>query len=324
MRITKMGQIPAKDGGHPAKSAKHCPAFGVDWLISFSYLSRQNAKTVLTLGGGHVMTRRKRSTTTVKAFASSFLIFALSAGAVHAADLPISPAALPSPVPEAAPRWYVRLGALGALNQSWSSLFAQPTTEVLVPGIGLVPVGGFGPQVSLVGRGATYSSILSASFQAGYFFTPNWSLEVSSAVPLWLTIKITGFSATPPFSGTVLSKLLPGVVPITAVYHFTQFGALQPYLGGGIVPSFELAVQDGFNTGGSFAPTVGLVAQAGSDYMFNRNWGVFLDVKKLFIWSTGKSTGFDLGPPIGTIPGAATIKTTFQPWLFSTGVAYRF
>ena len=93
-------------------------------------------------------------------------------------------------------------------------------------------MGGFGPQLSLVGRGATYSSIYSASFQAGYFFTPNWSLEVSSAVPLWLTIKITRFSATPPFSEAVLGKLLPGVVPITAVYHFTQFGAIQPYLGG--------------------------------------------------------------------------------------------
>jgi outer membrane protein W len=58
--------------------------------------------------------------------------------------------------------------------------------------------------------------------------------------------------------------------------------------------------------------------------MFNRNWGVFVDVKKLFIWSAGKSTGFDFGPPIGPIPGAATIKTSFQPWLFSTGVAYRF
>ena len=117
------------------------------------------------------MTRRKRSTTIVKAFVSRSLIFALSAGAVHAADLPNPPAAPPSPVPEAAPRWYVRLGALGALNQSWSSLFAQPITEVVVPGIGLVPVGGFGSQVSLVGRGATYSSIFSASFQAGYFLT---------------------------------------------------------------------------------------------------------------------------------------------------------
>src|SRR5271166_2383695 len=34
------------------------------------------------------MTRRKRSTTIVKAFVSRSLIFALSAGAVHAADLP--------------------------------------------------------------------------------------------------------------------------------------------------------------------------------------------------------------------------------------------
>jgi outer membrane protein len=271
--------------------------------------------------GGHVVTRRKRSTTIVKAFVSRSLIFALSAGAVHAADLPTAP---PSPVTEAAPRWYVKLGALGGLDQSWSSLFAQQVAGVVVPGIGLVPVSGFGPQVSLVGRGATYSSVFTASFQAGYFFTPNWSLEVAGAVPLWLTIKITGFSATPPFSGTVLGKLLPGAVPITAVYHFTQLGAIQPYLGGGIVPSFEFAVQDGFNTGGYFKPTAGLVAQAGADYMFNRNWGVFLDVKKLFIWSTGTSTGFDFGAPIGTIPGAATIKTTFEPWLFSTGVTYRF
>jgi outer membrane protein len=270
------------------------------------------------------MTRRKKPTTIVKAFVSGSLIFAVSSSALHAADLPKPPAAPPSNAAEPVSHWYVRLGALGALNQSWSSLFAQPIMEVAVPGIGLVPVGGFGPEVSLVGRGATYSSVFTAAFQAGYFLTPNWSLEVSSGVPLWLTIKITGFSPTPPFSGAVLGKLLPGVVPITAVYHFTQFGAIQPYLGAGIVPTFEFAVQDGFNTAGWFPPTVGLAAQAGADYMFNRNWGVFLDVKKLFIWSTGTSGGFDLGPPIGTIPGAATIKTTIQPWLFSTGVTYRF
>src|SRR5271166_5210057 len=57
------------------------------------------------------MTRRKRSTTIVKAFVSRSLIFALSAGAVHAADLPSPPAAPHGPAPEAAPRWYVRLGA---------------------------------------------------------------------------------------------------------------------------------------------------------------------------------------------------------------------
>ena len=188
------------------------------------------------------MMGRKKPTTIVKVFVFGSLIFAVSAGAVHAADLPNPSAAPPSPVPEAAPHWYAKLGALGALDQSWSSLFAQQVAGVVVPGIGLVPVSGFGPQVSLVGRGATYSSVFTASLQAGYFFTPNWSLEVSSGVPLWLTIKITGFSATPPFSGAVLGKLLPGAVPVTGVYHFTQFGVLQPYLGGGIVPSFAASI----------------------------------------------------------------------------------
>jgi outer membrane protein len=271
-----------------------------------------------------MMWHRKRPMTVVNRFFSRLLFFALSMGAVYAGDLPNLPAATPSPDTEAAPRWYFRLGALGALDQGWSRLFAQQVAGVVVPGVGLVPVMGFGPQVSLVGRGATYSNVFTASVQAGYFFTPNWSLEVSGGVPLWVTVKITGASATPPPSGAVLGKLSPGAVPITGVYHFTQLGALQPYVGAGIVPSFEFAFENGTNTGGFFKPTVGFVAQAGSDYMFNRNWGVFLDVKKLFIWSTGTSTGFDFGPPIGTIPAAATIKTTFQPWLFSTGVTYRF
>ena len=272
------------------------------------------------------MSRRKKPTTIVNAFGARFLILALSASGVHAADLTANPPAAPlSPVPEATLRWFVRLGALGVIDQSWSSLFAQPVAEVAVPGIGLIPVAGFGPQLRLVGRGATYSNFFSASVQAGYFFTPNWSLEISGGAPVWVTVKITGFSATAPVSGTILGYLLGAAAPITAVYHFTQFGAFQPYLGGGIVPTFALAVRDGFNTGGSFEPSLGLVLQGGADYMFNRNWGVFFDVKKLFVQSiTGKSTGVNLGPPIGTIPDAATIKTNFQPWLFATGVTYRF
>jgi hypothetical protein len=225
-------------------------------------MSTQNAKAKLITVGEPVMMGRAMPTTIVKAFVANFLIFVLSVRAVHAADLTSPPPAPPSPAREAALRWYVKLGALGALNRSWSSLFAQQVVEVLVPGLGLVPVTGLRPQVPQVGRGATYSSIFSVSFVGGYFFTSNWSLEVAAGVPLWLNIKITGFSATPPFSGASLSKLLPGTVPITGVYHSTQLGALRPYLGAGIVPSFQFAVEDGFNTGGFFAPMVGLVAQA--------------------------------------------------------------
>ena len=222
----------------------------------------QNATATLIPGGRTCDDGSRKADDERKSLRCQFLDFCPLL-AVHAADLTSPPPPPPSPVPEAAPHWYVKLGALGALDQSWSSLFAQQVLEVAVPGIGLVPVRGVGPQVSLVGRGATYSSIASVSFVGGYFFTPNWSLEVAGGVPLWLNIRITGFPTTPPVSGASLSKLLPGAVPITGVYHFTQFGALQPYLGAGIVPSFQFAVEDGFNTGGFFSPTVGLVGPLG-------------------------------------------------------------
>ena len=62
------------------------------------------------------MAGRKKPTTVVEAFISTSLAFGLSSGVVHAADLSNPPAAPSGLVPEAAPRWYVRLGALGALN----------------------------------------------------------------------------------------------------------------------------------------------------------------------------------------------------------------
>src|SRR5271168_562643 len=71
------------------------------------HLSTQNAKAKPTLGGPVMMIGRAKPTTIVKAFAANLLIFALSVGAVDAADLTNPPPAPPSP--EAAPHWYVKL-----------------------------------------------------------------------------------------------------------------------------------------------------------------------------------------------------------------------
>jgi len=258
-----------------------------------------------------------------RAFISKCSIFAILVSGAHAADL-TPPNAPATGLPEVLPHWYVRLGVVGALDQSTSNLYSQALAGAVVPGIGLVPIGGTGPQVPLIGRGATYSNVFTASVQAGYFLTQNWSIEIAGGLPVWVTVKITGFSATAPLSGTTLSEILPAAVPITAVYHFTQFGAFQPYLGAGIAPSFVLSIRNGFSTGGSFEPAVGLVLQGGAEYMFNRNWGVFIDVKKTFTESTGKATGINFGSPIGTVPVNSTIKTSAEPWLFATGITYRF
>ena len=50
-------------------------------------------------------------------------------------------------------------------------------------------------------------------------------------------------------NGTLLSKFMPAFFPVTLLYHFNQFGALQPYLGAGFAPVFSLAQRDDFNTG---------------------------------------------------------------------------
>ena len=271
------------------------------------------------------MARQKKPTRILRAIVSTCLFFsALSISAANAADL-ASPSNAPvTAAPEASPLWYIRLGALGAIDQTSSNLYSQQLAGVVIPGVGFVPLAGAGPQMLLAGRGATYSNAFTASVEVGYFFTPNLSLEIAGGVPVWVTVKITGFSLTTPASGTILTETLPAAIPITAVYHFTQFGALQPYLGGGIAPSFDFSIRNGFSTGGSYEPAVGLVLQGGFDYMLSRNWGVFFDAKKIFTESTGKATGINLGLPIGTIPVQSTIKTSAQPWVFTTGITFRF
>jgi outer membrane protein len=167
--------------------------------------------------------------------------------------------------------------------------------------------------------------------EAGYFFTPNFSVDIAAGVPVYASVKTNapfppGLTPVPVPSGTVLATVMPSFVPITALYHFTQFGMFQPYLGGGIAPVFSVSQKSGFNTGVTVDPSVGLVLQGGVDVMFDNHWGWSLDVKKLFAHSTTNVTGSNfavVGLPV-QVPLAGALKTNFQPWVLSTGVTYRF
>ncbi len=259
-----------------------------------------------------------------RACVSTCAVFASSFGAVRAGDL-TSPQAAPAPdVSNLFTGWYVRLGALGVLDRSSSNLYQQSIAGTIVPGIGTVPVG-VGPQFQIPGLGASYSDVYGASVQAGYFLTPNWSLEAATGFPVWATVTINGYSPAGPPSGTVLGKLLPSSVPITGVYHFTQFGGFQPYLGAGIAPTFALAVRDGYSTGFSYQPALGFIVQGGFDYMLDKHWGVFVDAKQGFVGTTGNSSGVNAIPPLGPIPiTGTTIKTNARPVSFSAGLTYHF
>jgi hypothetical protein len=108
----------------------------------------------------------KESMTLGKAFISACLIFSLSAYAVQAAEPTSAPSPAPVELPELSPRWFVRVGVLSLVNQSSSRLYAQTSAGIF----------GVGPQLLLPGRGESFSNLLTVSFQAGYFVTPNWSL----------------------------------------------------------------------------------------------------------------------------------------------------
>jgi outer membrane protein len=247
----------------------------------------------------------------------------LAVTAAAAADYPTKKKAPPAPAPvvvaPVAPGFFVKAGFLYAINQSSSKLYAG---GVQIPGVG-----------------ATFSDVATLGIESGYYVTPNVSVDVSAGVPMWVTDKTKGATAvgplpSPPFpatflpvpDGTLIAKVMPAFVPVTVLYHFTQFGAFQPYLGAGFAPVFALAHRDEFNTGVTVDPTIGLVLQAGADVMIDQHWGWSVDVKKLFADVTSHATGDNLAligvPAAIAVPGEQ--KTNFQPWILSTGVTYRF
>ena len=237
---------------------------------------------------------------------------ALAVTAAAAADYPTKKAPPPAPAPvvvaPVTPGFFVKAGFLYAINQSSSKLYAG------------------GSQI--LGVGATFSNVATLGLEAGYYVTPNVSIDVSAGVPMWVTDKTKGAMTAPlPVpDGTLIAKIMPAFVPVTALYHFNQFGAFQPYLGAGVAPVFALAHRDAFNTGVTVDPTVGLVLQAGADVMIDQHWGWTVDVKKLFAEVTSHATGDNLSVislPGGIIPIAGEQKTIFQPWILSTGLTYR-
>jgi outer membrane protein len=247
-------------------------------------------------------------------------VAALAVTAAAAADYPTkkkAPLASVVVVAPVTPGFFVKAGFLYAINQTSSKLYSQ---LLPIPGSSELPVG----------AGATISNIATLGFEAGYYLRPDLSIDVSAGFPMWATDKSKGNPAPPfgaPPNGTLLSKLMPAFVPVTLLYHFNQFGAFQPYIGAGFAPVFSLAHRDEFNTGVTIDPTIGLVLQGGADVMLDQHWGVTFDVKKLFADATSHATGDNLaviGGPAVIYPVTGTQKTTFQPWILSTGVTYRF
>lgn len=137
-----------------------------------------------------------------------------------------------------------------------------------------------------------------------YFFSPNLAAELILTYPQEHDVSSTAHGGK---IGTL--KHLPPT--LTAQYHFTDFGAIKPYVGAGVnyTRFSDVNLPTGFDVSRN---SIGLALQAGVDYAIDKNWSVNFDIKKVTIRTDLSKDGSKLG----------TIKV--DPLLVGVGVGYRF
>ena len=197
--------------------------------------------------------------------------------------------------------WQVRVRALGVLPASSGS-------TVNVQGV---------PALSTPNSGLSIGNSIVPEVDISYFFTRNVAAELILGVT---PHNITGTGA---LSNVNVGRawLLPPT--LLAQYHFTDFGAFQPYVGIGVNYTMFFGQSAGYTptnglgvTSLSLNNTVGGAAQIGFDYMIDKHWGVNADVKKLLLRPTYNAT------VNGTIPVSGT--AIIDPWIVGVGLTYRF
>jgi len=138
-----------------------------------------------------------------------------------------------------------------------------------------------------------------------YFFTKNIAAELVLTYPQAIQIDAGGNKL-----GTI--KALPPSLLLQ--YHFTNFGAFKPYVGAGV--NYTIFSSRNNLSGGAYSvdsSSFGAVGQVGMDYMFDKNWGLNVDLK----YATMSTNVTDTA-------GANVGKLTLNPWMPAVGVTYKF
>jgi outer membrane protein len=160
----------------------------------------------------------------------------------------------------------------------------------------------------IVGGDVEISTSVVPELDITYFFTRNIAVELILGVT---PHNVKGAGA---LAGARIGSawLLPPT--LTLQYHFDPIGAFKPYIGAGVnyTVFFNEKAKGGF-TSFNLENSFGLALQAGVDVMLTKNWGINFDVKKIF-----------LEPKVKVNGGAVAGKVKIDPWIFGTGVTYRF
>ncbi|MBU3551466.1 OmpW family protein [Polynucleobacter sp. MWH-Berg-3C6] len=144
-------------------------------------------------------------------------------------------------------------------------------------------------------------------FDVSYFFTKNIAAELVLTWPQQVNINMGGANAGK------ISALPPSLL---MQYHFTDLGAFKPYVGAGVNYTIFGNRQNFPALGNAYQvdqSSVGFVGQVGADYMFDKNWGLNVDLK----YAT-------MSTNVSAVGGASIGKLTLNPWMPAVGVTYKF
>ncbi len=144
-----------------------------------------------------------------------------------------------------------------------------------------------------------------------YFFTRNIAAELILATTPHDVTAINTSSGQVDL-GSVW--LLPPT--LTLQYHFLPYSeSFRPYVGAGVNYTYFFNEDEGAVNSIDYEDSFGYALQAGADYAINDNWALNFDLKKVMI-----------NTDVTIRSGGSTINADvdIDPWIFGTGISYRF
>lgn len=149
------------------------------------------------------------------------------------------------------------------------------------------------------------------SVQITRFLTPNIAFNATLGFPPTIDIYGAGSIGALPKLGEVTY----GPTAFTLQYHPLRQGVFRPYVGVGGSYMIVFGTKDGAFSDLKVDNDLGFAFEAGTEIMFKKDVGLFLDVKKALLRPEAR----------GTFGGADVVgQTRLDPWAFSGGLSFHF
>ncbi len=166
------------------------------------------------------------------------------------------------------------------------------------------------------GAGLTTNEHFTPSVQIGRRITNNISVVAIGGLPPTINVFGAGSIGFP----SRLGKATYGPVGVTVQYSLKNTGVIRPYVGIGGSYMIVFKTKDGVFQDLKLSNDLAPAFDFGSDFMFSKNHGVFIDVKRAYLRPTASGKFQIPGGPLADVKG----KVRLDPWVISTGLTLKF